>query len=117
MTHPDRRGDDITTGELARRFEDAVCGLGSNVEALRLEIRTLGNSVESIYLRKDLAASFRVTDQAYIAKVENELQDLDKELQATQKQRTTDRRLMWTSLIAPLLILGITLLLSSLKVG
>lgn len=116
MTHPDRR-DDITTGELARRIESAVQVLGGSLEALRKEIVALGTRVESTYLRQDLASAFRITDQAYIAKVQNDLQDLDKELRITQDQRRTDRRLMWTSLVAPLLILGITLLLSSLKVG
>ncbi len=88
MTHPD-----VTLGEILRRLE----------------------KVEHAHLSQSLAASFRVTDQAYIAAVENRVRDLEEAYEADRKQRASDRRMVFAAIVAPLLVGTIMFILSTVR--
>lgn len=87
--------EDVTIGELGRRLDTGFQNLERRMDA-----------VTENYLRRDLYDSFRKNDLHSLALLEDQVRQ-------TAKQRATDRRLLWSTLAAPVLVGLILLLLTA----
>lgn len=93
--------DELTLGELARRFEDRLGDVREDIRVLgvRLDGRV---SLERYQLEREA----RDKEIAAIAERVKGLEDAAKE---KEKQRQNDRRLIFFSLVVPVLLLAIQL--------
>ncbi|MEU0397933.1 hypothetical protein ABZ208_35310 [Streptomyces sp. NPDC006208] len=93
--------DELTLGELARRFEDRLSDVREDIQQLgvRLDGRV---SLERYQLEREA----RDKEVAALTERVKELEDAAKE---KEKQRQSDRRLIFFSLIVPVLLLAIQL--------
>ena len=93
--------DELTLGELARRFEDRLGDVREDIRVLgvRLDGRV---SLERYQLEKEA----RDKEITAIAERVKGLEDAAKE---KEKQRQNDRRLIFFSLVVPVLLLAIQL--------
>lgn len=93
--------DELTLGELARRFEDRLGDVREDIQQLgvRLDGRV---SLERYQLEREA----RDKEIAGITERVKELEDTAKE---KEKQRQNDRRLIFFSLVVPVLLLAIQL--------
>lgn len=102
MTH------ELTLGELARRFEDRFADVREDIQTLGLRLDSRVSleryQLEREALGKEVAAlSERV--KAIETDRDREKRQKDADQRAAEEQRRADRRLIFTALIAPVLVL------------
>lgn len=89
--------------------EDLNHALTTAVKELRVAIKEL----ETIFVRKDVYASDQRGVERLLADLREDVREVKDECEQIVKDRTADRRLIFTAIAAPVLILIIQLYLRS----
>jgi len=90
----------MTLGELARRID----ALLSEVRQTRIEMVEHNRRYESEFLRKTEFEARQAADVAQVRGLESEVHSIQKRLDSTEDRRRTDRALIISSFIAPLVV-------------
>lgn len=112
--------DEPSLGELARRFEDRLADVREDIQTLglRLDSRV---SMERYQLEREATAKEVTALAERVREIETERdrerRQLDAEQRALEDRRRTDRRLAFTALIAPVLLIILQAYLASRGAG
>lgn len=98
MPPPPTGADDVTLGEIARRLDRHEQSIAEALREVRADIAALSYVPTGTYEAHRAAAGQRVGQ-------------LEAEVREVRQGREADRRLIWTSLVAPVLMLVIGALL------
>ncbi len=105
--------DAPTLGEVVRRLYDIVRRLDEMQRAnAEREAR-----YEQTYVRLDVFQARETADAIQVRGIEGEVHSLGKRLEQQEERRRTDRALLFTSLIAPLLVAAITAIFLARTIG
>lgn len=82
--------DEMSLGEIGRRLNEVQVGL----KALDQKVDNLAG----VYVRNDLFLLYERQQQSDVSRIQARLED-------SERQRRDDRRLIWTSLVAPIVVI------------
>ncbi len=96
MTMP----DGPTIGELFRRFD----GLANEVREFRRDVAEQQRRFASEYLRRAEYDALQASDVVQLRGLEQEVHNLEKRMEKADERRRTDRALVLSALVAPILV-------------
>ncbi len=92
--------DGPTLGELFRRFDV----LANEVREFRRDVADQQRQFASEYLRRAEYDALQTSDVIQVRGLEQEVHNLAKRMEASEERRRTDRALIFSALIAPVLV-------------
>lgn len=90
-----------TLGEVVRRLDD----VSRRLDEITARVEAREARMEAAFVRKDVFEAVQVADATQVRGIESEVHTIIKRLDLAEERRRTDRALLFTSLIAPLLLM------------
>ena len=104
---------ELTLGEIGRRLDDVVTQFERRLDAMLSQFERLASQAEQTYLRRDLYEAKHLTDLHSIATLEDKIRTLEKQRDQADQQRRNDRRLIFSALVAPVLVAVVVLVITT----